>query len=116
MFTAIFQQPCEFSVPNNPGQASKIFRRTFATHPETPLFLKRKDEKLPPGISSPCLIDISQNYTATTNVELQHINDFEAVNLLKAVYGNMLEYVPQFSPCHFRPCKRRLRYLEALWV
>jgi hypothetical protein len=82
LFTAIFQQPGEFSVPHNPNRATKIYRRTYASQPETPFFLKREKEELPPGFSSPCLIDITQNYTSTTNLELQLNSGFEEVNLV----------------------------------
>jgi len=82
LFTAIFQKPGERSIAHNPARATKIYQRTFAAQPNTPYFLKKEHEELPPGFSSPCIIDITADYTQSTKVEVKLTQRVDDVNLV----------------------------------
>lgn len=47
-----------------------IYRLLFKAQPETPYFLKQKDEYVPEELSHPCIKDVSRNYKETVSIKL----------------------------------------------
>lgn len=51
-------------------KAAKIYRKTFANHPENLLYHQQKGEVLPPWLNRPDYADVTKQYLPTTDVSL----------------------------------------------
>jgi hypothetical protein len=82
MFTALYQKPADKSMANNLDHATKVYRSTFAAQANTPYFLRKKQEELPPGFGSPCIIDITSEYTNSSSIDVKLTEKTNDVNLV----------------------------------
>lgn len=71
LFSAVYQQPGTVYKAHSPHRATKLYLRTFAAQPGTPLFLKNPGEEIPPGFADPCIKDVTGMFTHARRVETE---------------------------------------------
>jgi hypothetical protein len=80
-FTALFQEPGTVRKPHRPQLATKMYIRTFSAQPNSLYFSKAPKELLPAFFNTPCLIDVTNRFVVTRDIE---------VNIKRTNTGNNL--------------------------
>lgn len=80
-FTALYQEPGTVRKPHRPQLATKMYIRTYSARPNSLYFSKAPGETLPPFFNTPCLIDVTDKFVETRNIEIDLNKTFPGNNL-----------------------------------
>ncbi|MFW6275168.1 MAG: hypothetical protein ACOC2M_00880 [bacterium] len=69
-FTALYQEPGTERKPHRPQLATKMYIKTFSVQPNSLYFSKAPGELLPAFFNTPCLIDVTDKFVVTCDVEI----------------------------------------------
>ncbi len=76
------------------GRAAKVYRKTFASQPDSLAAIKREDENVPKWLSSSHYIDVTSQYQPTSDV---------TVDLAKTPDGARFAYIAVFNGGSWKP-------------
>jgi len=81
IFHALYQNPDGSTNFHNQFHAPKLYQLTFSDQQKSPYYLRGDNEEIPRKFASPCLIDVTNRYLDTKNIEIEIRNIPAGINL-----------------------------------